>query len=75
MMSSIKEMNPRNALIDRITLICGTSGQDGSYLAELLLKKGYTVIWTFRDVQRSSFANLQKLGIKAIELEGFNSRG
>lgn len=64
MMSSIQEMNPPNASMSRTALICGVSGQDGSYLAELLLKKGYTVFGTSRDVQGSSFANLQKLGIK-----------
>ncbi|HEV2625027.1 MAG TPA: GDP-mannose 4,6-dehydratase, partial [Xanthobacteraceae bacterium] len=28
---------------DRIALITGTTGQDGAYLAELLLSKGYVV--------------------------------
>lgn len=45
-------------------LICGVSGQDGSYLAQLLLDKGYEVFGTSRDTQGSSFSNLQKLGIK-----------
>ena len=27
----------------KVALITGITGQDGSYLAELLLKKGYTV--------------------------------
>jgi GDPmannose 4,6-dehydratase len=44
-------------------LICGVSGQDGSYLAELLLKRGYDVFGTSRDAQMSSFANLTRLGI------------
>jgi len=48
----------------RTALICGVSGQDGSYLADLLLKKGYTVFGTSRDAQGSSFSNLQRLGIK-----------
>ena len=48
----------------RTALICGVSGQDGSYLAQLLLNKGYTVFGTSRDVQGSSFSNHQKLGIK-----------
>lgn len=47
----------------RTALICGVSGQDGSYLAELLLKKGYEVFGTSRDAQGSSFSNLRKLGI------------
>ena len=47
----------------KTALIFGISGQDGSYLARLLLKKGYTVVGTSRDAQMSSFANLKKLGI------------
>lgn len=45
-------------------LICGVSGQDGAYLAQLLLSKGYEVFGTSRDAQMSSFRNLQILGIK-----------
>jgi len=48
----------------KVALICGVSGQDGSYLAQLLLKKGYSVFGTSRDVQGSSFSNLCQLGIK-----------
>ena len=48
----------------KTALICGVSGQDGSYLAALLLSKGYTVFGTSRDAQGSSFANLRKLGIQ-----------
>jgi GDPmannose 4,6-dehydratase len=51
-------------------VICGIAGQDGTYLAELLLKKGYTVIGTSRDAQTSSFTNLSRLGlIDKIQLE------
>ena len=35
-------------------LITGVTGQDGSYLAELLLAEGYRVIGTTRDVQKSA---------------------
>ncbi|MFT5426235.1 MAG: GDPmannose 4,6-dehydratase [Gammaproteobacteria bacterium] len=45
-------------------LICGVSGQDGTYLAQLLLQKGYQVLGTSRDAQHSSFTNLITLGIK-----------
>jgi GDPmannose 4,6-dehydratase len=48
----------------RTALICGISGQDGSYLAQLLLQKGYSVIGTSRDAQMSSFRNLTRLGIR-----------
>lgn len=44
-------------------LICGVSGQDGAWLAALLLSKGYEVHGTSRDAQMSSFANLSRLGI------------
>lgn len=48
----------------RTALICGISGQDGSYLAQLLLQKGYRVIGTSRDAQMSSFRNLTRLEIR-----------
>ena len=44
-------------------LICGISGQDGPYLAKLLLEKGYEVWGTARDTDMSSFRNLAALGI------------
>jgi GDPmannose 4,6-dehydratase len=46
------------------SLICGISGQDGAFLAKLLLEKGYDVFGTSRDAQMTSFRNLQKLGIR-----------
>lgn len=45
-------------------LICGVAGQDGSYLAQLLLKKGYEVVGTSRDSMMTSFGNLELLGIR-----------
>lgn len=45
-------------------LICGVSGQDGSYLARLLLAKGYEVFGASRDAQVSAFTNLNSLGIR-----------
>jgi len=44
-------------------LICGVNGQDGSYLARLLLDKGYEVWGTSRDVQASAMSNLATLDI------------
>lgn len=46
-------------------LICGISGQDGAYLAQRLLSKGYRVIGTARDAQMSRFDNLDRLGIRS----------
>lgn len=44
-------------------LICGVGGQDGAYLARLLVGKGYEVIGTSRDAMASSFSSLRQLGI------------
>ena len=45
-------------------VITGISGQDGAYLARLLLEQGYSVCGTSRDAQISPFTNLQRLGIR-----------
>lgn len=47
----------------RKALICGVSGQDGAYLAQQLLGKGYEVYGTSRDAQVGNFKNLVRLGI------------
>jgi len=60
-------------------LICGVSGQDGAYLAHLLLSKGYEVIGTSRDAQIASFSNLvsldirDKLALESMALNDFRS--
>jgi GDPmannose 4,6-dehydratase len=46
-------------------LICGVSGQDGAYLSQLLLSKGYEVWGTSRDAQIANFGNLERLGIRS----------
>ncbi|MEP0923306.1 GDP-mannose 4,6-dehydratase [Leptolyngbya sp. ST-U4] len=48
----------------KTALICGISGQDGAYLAQLLLSHSYTVVGTSRDAQISTFRNLVRLGIR-----------
>jgi GDPmannose 4,6-dehydratase len=54
-------------------LICGVSGQDGAYLAQLLLDQGYIVCGTSRDAQISPFQNLVHLGIKdQVKLESMS---
>ncbi|WJW76295.1 GDP-mannose 4,6-dehydratase [Thiohalobacter sp. IOR34] len=45
-------------------LIFGISGQDGAYLAEHLLGKGYTVHGSSRDAESNPFHGLEKLGIR-----------
>lgn len=55
-------------------LILGVSGQDGAYLAKLLLNKGYRVVGSSRDAQMSSFVNLDRLGIKKeVQVESVSS--
>lgn len=58
----------------RTALICGVSGQDGAYLAKLLLDRGYRVIGTSRDAQVGAFGNLARLGIRnRVELASMAS--
>lgn len=45
-------------------LIFGISGQDGAYLAKLLLEKGYTVFGASRDADIASFSKLIVLDIR-----------
>lgn len=46
-----------------VALICGIGGQDGGYLAQFLLAKGYAVYGTSRDVHLMSGRGLHVLGI------------
>jgi GDPmannose 4,6-dehydratase len=45
-------------------LIIGVSGQDGAYLARLLLAKGYDVHGSSRDAEVTSFQRLAALGLR-----------
>lgn len=49
--------------IKKTALITGVGGQDGAFLAQLLLHKGYSVFGTSRDAGVSSFGSLKSLGI------------
>ena len=56
-------------------LITGITGQDGAYLAELLLNKGYIVVGTFRRVVTTNFWRIEELGIRNhpnLHLEEFD---
>jgi GDPmannose 4,6-dehydratase len=48
----------RNSMTDKVALVTGATGQDGAYLAELLLGKGYVVHGVKR---RSSSLNTQRV--------------
>ena len=45
-------------------LITGITGQDGSYLAELLIEKGYEVYGLIRRKSRLDYGNLEGLAVK-----------
>jgi len=49
--------------MEKTALICGVGGQDGSYLARLLLEKNYRVVGTSRNPESALSGNLSKLGI------------
>ncbi len=56
-------------------LICGISGQDGSYLAKLLLEQGYEVWGSSRDAEQTLFSNAHSLGIfDSLHLVSLNLR-
>ena len=60
--------------MNKKALILGVSGQDGAYLAKLLLQKGYHVVGSSRDAQMSSFVNLDRLGIRnQVQTESVSS--
>ena len=43
--------------------ITGITGQDGAYLAQLLLEKGYTVYGTYRRTSSVNFWRIEELGV------------
>ncbi|MBT9551219.1 MAG: GDP-mannose 4,6-dehydratase [Hydrogenophaga sp.] len=48
----------------KTAIITGITGQDGAYLAELLLGKGYTVYGTYRRTSSVNFWRIEELGIQ-----------
>jgi GDPmannose 4,6-dehydratase len=56
--------------MSKTALITGITGQDGSYLAELLLSKGYTVYGLIRRSSTSSLARLEGVRTSVTLLEG-----
>ena len=56
-------------MVKKRALITGISGQDGAYLAQFLLKKGYTVFGGVRQNASGSLWRLKELGIeKSIDV-------
>ena len=48
----------------KTALITGVSGQDGAYLTQLLLEKGYRVYGTYRRTSSVNFWRIEELGIE-----------
>lgn len=46
-----------------ISVVTGVTGQDGAYLAQMLIAKGYTVYGTYRRTSSVNFWRIQELGI------------
>jgi GDPmannose 4,6-dehydratase len=49
--------------MNRKAVVTGITGQDGAYLAQLLLEKGYSVYGTYRRTSSVNFWRLEELGI------------
>lgn len=46
-------------------IVTGVTGQDGAYLTQLLLEKGYTVYGTYRRTSSVNFWRMEDLGVQA----------
>jgi GDPmannose 4,6-dehydratase len=57
--SKLQRMNDKSALVT------GISGQDGAYLAQLLLDKGYQVYGTYRRTSSVNFWRIEELGVQS----------
>lgn len=51
-------------MTSKSALVTGITGQDGAYLAELLLGKGYAVYGTYRRAASTNFWRVEELGIR-----------
>ena len=49
--------------MQKTAVITGITGQDGAYLAQLLLEKGYKVYGTFRRTSSVNFWRIEELGV------------
>lgn len=60
----------KNIKSQKVALITGITGQDGSYLAEFLLKKGYKVIGMVRRTSTTSFERIKEIQDKIKIVQG-----
>jgi len=57
------EFPPKGDFVSKTAIVTGISGQDGAYLAENLLNRGYTVFGTYRRTSSVNFWRIDELGI------------
>jgi len=50
--------------MSKTALVTGITGQDGAYLAKLLLEKGYKVFGSYRRTSSTNFWRIEELGVK-----------
>ncbi len=55
--------------MNKVALVTGVTGQDGAYLCELLLSKGYKVYGAFRRTSSVNFWRLEEVGV--VENDNF----
>jgi GDPmannose 4,6-dehydratase len=53
----------QNKMIQKTAIVTGITGQDGAYLAQLLLEKNYIVYGTYRRTSSVNFWRIEELGI------------
>lgn len=58
--------------MSKTALVTGVTGQDGSYLAELLLSRGYKVVGLYRRSSTSSFERIGHIQSQDFHLEEFD---
>lgn len=56
--------SPQKVPMKKKAVVTGVTGQDGAYLAELLLTKGYIVYGTYRRTSSVNFWRMEELGIQ-----------
>jgi len=59
-----------DAAMAKRALVSGVTGQDGSFLAELLLQKGYEVFGLVRRLSTPNFANIRDIADRITLLDG-----
>ena len=59
----------------KTAVVTGMTGQDGPYLAKLLLEKGYRVFGVIKRYSNPNFDNLQFLGIEDLRFHDLRHEG